>query len=115
MSVSDAVGSGPGGPRTVGGMLELAPGTWVRASAIASVVAAPAAAGPDPEVLASLLDAEGVAGAVAAEVGHLGPGAAASPGVRCAVRLLGETAWQPCAYPTGAVLEALAALTGGTP
>ena len=104
---------GAGGPRTVGGMVEIAPDTWVKAGAIASVVAAPPSAAPDPEVLASLLEAEGAAVAVAAEIRRPGPGGApASPGTRCFVRLLGETDWQSCAYPTAAVLEALAALGG---
>ena len=101
-------------PRLLGDMLEIAAGRWVKASAIASVVAAPPATGPDPEVLASLLDAEGVAVAVAAEISRPGPaGLGASPGPRCAVRLLGETDWQPCAYPPEAVLGVLAALSGG--
>jgi hypothetical protein len=66
-------------------------------------------------VLASILDAEGVAGVVASEVGRPGPGAAPAPGTRCSVRLLGETDWQRCAYPASVLLEALAALSGSAP
>ncbi len=116
MGKSEAAGAGPGGPRTVGGMLEIAAGTWIKASAIASVVAVAPTTGPDPEVLAALLDAEGAAVAVVAELSRPGPGGAAPrPGTRCYVRLLGETDWQPCASPATAVLEALAALNEGPP
>jgi hypothetical protein len=97
-------------------MLEIEAGTWVRASAVASVVAARPAAGPDPELLASLLDAEGAAAAVAAEVGRPSPTSAApDPRARCYVRLLGETGWQRCTYPVDAMLAALAILSGDSP
>jgi hypothetical protein len=114
MGSGEAAGAGAGGLRTVGGMVEIEPETWVQAGATASVVAVPPSAGPDPEVLASLLEAEGAAVAVAAEVGRVGPaGAAPGPGTRSFVRLLGEPDWHQCAYPVAAVLEALAALGGG--
>jgi hypothetical protein len=97
-----------GEPRVLGEMLELEPGRWVRAGAIAAVAAAARAAATAPEVLASVLDAEGVAADVASELERTGP----AGGTSCRVRLLGEPDWQPCAYPADAVLATLAALAG---
>ena len=101
-------------PQVRGEMLELEPGRWVRAGAIAAVTAGARPGAAAREVLASVLDAEGAAAAVAAELERPGPADPGGPAdeTRCRVRLLGETDWQPCAYPADAVLSTLAALAG---
>jgi hypothetical protein len=103
-----------GKPQVRGEMLELEPGRWVRAGAIAAVTAGARPGAAAREVLASVLDAEGVAAEVAAELEHTAPASARGPAdeTRCRVRLLGETDWQPCAYPADAVLSIPAALAG---